>query len=68
MIETLSAIPQAQLDDLIFRIVNVYGTYQISDLVPTCSLHVTRIEEHDGDCGPIPNRATTWGAVKATYR
>jgi len=50
------------------QVLDFYGEYMNGSMAADCEFILTRIEEHDGDCGPVPNHAMTWGDIKATYR
>jgi hypothetical protein len=68
--ENLPAIDEAQMIEWIFsgQVIDIYGSFRFDEMWPNCEIQITRLEEHDGACGPIPNHKQTWGHIKATYR
>ena len=51
-----------------FQVLNFFGLETYDGMLTSCHYRIERVEEHDGDCGPLPNYTMTWGHIKATYR
>ena len=50
------------------QVLDFYGIYMASGMPSICDYIFSRVEEHDGDCGPIPNHTMSWGDLKSSYR
>ena len=49
------------------QVLDFYGVFMGGGLT-ICDYVFSRVEEHDGGCGPVPNRIMSWGDIKASYR
>ncbi len=50
------------------QVLNFYGVETYGGMPTNCHFWIDRVEPHDGDCGPVPNQARSWGDLKAMYR
>lgn len=69
---TPAALGITELQALIWhgtgQVLDIYGTIYPNSMPTDCTFTFTHVEEHEGDCTPIPNRTSSWGDLKSSYR